>query len=387
MKQIAVLGSTGSIGTTALKILSKLDNYKVLALTANRNLSLLKKQIIEHQPKYIAIFDNKSADRFCDKEKDLIKKYNLEVYKGLDGLKQIACLPELDIVLVSVVGAVGLKPLMSAINAGHTVAIANKEPLVIAGKLIIKQAKKSGSVLIPVDSEHSAIFQCLNGENISNVRRILITASGGPFYNADKDKLKNVRVADALNHPRWNMGKKITIDSATLMNKGLEVIEAHHLFNIDFEQIEIIIHPQSIIHSMVEFCDGSIMAHMGTTDMHIPIQFALTYPDRSCSRVEKVDFTKMNTLNFSVPDIEKFPCLKMALYAGKQGESVPVVLNAANETAVNMFIREEISFCAIPEVISKVMDKHTKTIVNSIDDILEIDKWARLAAKEIKTKC
>jgi 1-deoxy-D-xylulose-5-phosphate reductoisomerase len=376
MKRIAVLGSTGSIGTMTLDIISHLK-YKAVVLSTNGNVELLMEQIKIYRPEYAVIYDKKIGEKFLQNEKNFLKKYKTKIYLGIEGLIEAASLKNLDIVVVSVVGAVGLLPVISGIRAGHTIAIANKEPLVIAGKLLMQEAKKYNAKILPIDSEHSAIFQCLRGENSKEVNKILLTASGGPFFKYNQKQLQKVNIEHALKHPRWKMGKKITVDSATLMNKGLEVIEAHHLFNMPFEKIEVLVHPESIIHSMVEFYDGSIIANIGPTDMRIPIQFALTYPDRKISNVEKLNFNNIKSLNFSSINMKQFPCLEMALNAGKIGESMPVVLNAANEVAVESFLRGEIHFCDIPKIIRKVLDKHKLIKMNSLEDIIMLDSITR----------
>jgi 1-deoxy-D-xylulose-5-phosphate reductoisomerase len=376
MKRIAVLGSTGSIGTMTLEIISHLK-YKAVALSTNGNVNLLKEQIKIYRPEYAVIYDKKIGEKFLQQEKSFLKKYKTKIYLGIEGLVEVASLKNLDMVVVSVVGAIGLLPVISAIRAGHTIAIANKEPLVIAGKILMHEAKKYNAKILPVDSEHSAIFQCLRGENPKEVNKILLTASGGPFLKYNQKELKNVNIENALKHPRWKMGKKITIDSATLMNKGLEVIEARHLFDMPFEKIEVLIHPESIIHSMVEFVDGSVIANLGPTDMRIPIQFALTYPERKISNLKKINFTEIKSLNFSSINLKQFPCLDMAIQAGKSGESAPVVLNAVNEVVVESFLKGRIHFCDIPKIIHKVLDKHKLIKMKSLEDIITLDLVTR----------
>ncbi|MFH1714619.1 MAG: 1-deoxy-D-xylulose-5-phosphate reductoisomerase [Elusimicrobiota bacterium] len=380
MKTIAVLGSTGSIGTMTLDVITKLKNYKVIALSAYKNIPLLKKQIQRFRPKEIVIFDSEAKDKFIKNEKALIKKFNLRVHTGVDGLNRIASLKGLDIVLVAVVGAIGLEPIFSAIRNKITVALANKEPLVIAGSLIMKEAEKYQTRILPVDSEHSAIFQCLLGENPNNIKRILLTASGGPFYKFTEKQLKSINVKDSLKHPRWKMGPKITIDSATLMNKGLEVIEAHHLFGVPLNKISVVIHPQSIIHSMVEFIDDSIKAQMSATDMRGPIQNALTFPNREKSSIPSLDLTKIGCFTFDKPDTKMFPCLALAINAQKIGGTMPAVLNAANEIAVAKFLKGEIGFLDIPKIIKKTMSKHIPKKLRAIKDVLIADEWARKTA-------
>lgn len=368
MKHLSILGSTGSIGTQTLDIVRQFpDEFKVVGLTANKNSELLLKQIKEFKPKASAIMDKSKVD-------DLLNFSSCQVYSGMEGLNKIAALNEADTVINALVGSIGIEPTYNAIKAKKNIALANKETLVAAGSVIMEEAKKINVSLMPIDSEHSAIFQCLNGENIKEVNKITITCSGGPFKNYTKEQMKDVSVQEALNHPTWDMGNKITIDSATLMNKGFEIIEAHWLYGIGYEKIKVVIHPQSIIHSLVEFVDSSIIAQLGLPDMKIPIQYALTYPRRFLGSSKSLNLAQIENLEFGEPDFELFPCLKYACEAGQTGGTLPAVMNAANETAVHAFLGSKIRFLDIPRLIRKMMDGH-KLIKNpDLKDILEIDR-------------
>lgn len=377
-KKITILGSTGSVGTQALDVIRKFpDNFKVVALSANNNIELLEKQIAEFKPSAVAVVDENKAE-------ELKKKTNVQVFSGGEGLKKIASLPEADFVITAVIGFSGLVPTLEAINAKKDIGLANKETLVAGGSLVMREAEKHSIKIIPIDSEHSAIFQCVKGNKKEEVKRIVLTASGGPFLNLKKEDLEKVTLRQALKHPTWKMGKKITIDSATLMNKGFEVIEAHHLFGLEYPRIDVVIHPQSIIHSMAEFIDGSIIAQLSFNDMRIPIQFALTYPHRLNNEL-KLDLTDLN-LNFKKPDKELFPCLEYAYEAGIIGGTMPCVINAANEVAVSYFLNEKINFLDIPKTIRAVMDAHNLLKNPDIDEILEADKWARKEAEKVLEK-
>ncbi|WP_058485189.1 1-deoxy-D-xylulose-5-phosphate reductoisomerase [Defluviitalea phaphyphila] len=376
MKKISILGSTGSIGTQTLDVIRNLKDIEVLGLTTNKNIELLEKQINEFHPKKVAVMDEKKAYELKKKLSN-----SVEVLSGIEGLNEIATMDEIDTVVTSVVGTVGLIPTFKAIKKEKNIALANKETLVTAGKIIMEEAKNNNVKIIPVDSEHSAIFQCLQGNEENKIERIILTASGGPFRNKNIEDLKNVTLEEALKHPNWSMGKKITIDSATMMNKGLEVIEAKWLFGVELDQIEVLIHPQSIIHSMVEFEDGSIISQIGEPDMRIPIQYALTFPKRLKNKWPRVDFSKRNLFTFEHPNLESFQCLDLAYNALKIGGSMPAVLNAANEIAVERFLKKEISFLDIPKIIEKTMEKHNIIKVPTLSDILEVDKWAREISK------
>jgi len=371
-KNISILGSTGSIGVQSLDVVRNLK-LKVSGLSANSNIDLLEKQAREFVPKVVAINDDSLKDELKSRLKDL----PIEVLSGVDGLKAVAAMDETDTVVASVVGIAGLIPTLEAIRKGKDIALANKETLVTAGSIVMSEAKKHKVNILPVDSEHSAIFQSLMGNNSNRVSKLILTASGGPFRGKSHEDLKKVTVKDALNHPNWVMGSKITIDSASLMNKGLEVIEARWLFDMPLKKIEVLIHPQSVIHSMVEYCDGSVIAQLGSPDMRIPIQFALTYPDRMHNDFSKLDLLKTKSLTFEAPDFDGFPCLKLAFEALKMGGTMPAVLNAANEVAVGLFLKEKIRFVDIPVIIEEAMGKHQKNNNPSLEDIIEVDKETR----------
>ncbi|HUO57366.1 MAG TPA: 1-deoxy-D-xylulose-5-phosphate reductoisomerase [bacterium] len=380
-KKIAILGSTGSIGLSTLKVVQKLKPaFQVVGLTAYRNAKELAKQIKAFRPKMAAILDW----RFYPELKALTKGTSTQLLAGEEGLVAVAGESGASLVLSSIVGAAGLKPTLTAIQKGKDIALANKETMVMAGEVVTQAARKSGSKILPVDSEHCAVFQCLAGsEKPSEIHKIILTASGGPFRNLSRKHFSKITLKQALNHPTWRMGPKITIDSATLMNKGLEVIEAHFLFNAPYSKIDIVIHPESIIHSMVEYIDGSVLAQLGTTDMQIPIQYALTYPRRGNSPVNRLDLTKIGRLHFEKPDHGKFPCVDLAYEAGKKGGTYPAVLNAANEVAVNRFLKEEISFNQIPRIIEKTLRKYRPLTNRTLDGILMADRWARQVASTL----
>jgi len=370
---ISILGSTGSIGKQALEVIRDNPEYNIVGLSANQSIDLLEKQALEFKPNVIAIYNKESAKILKEK----LKGYNIKVIEGMEGLIEVAIEKSADIVLTSVVGMIGLLPTLEAIKAGKKIALANKETLVTAGELVTREAKKHNVEIIPVDSEHSAILQCLSGGKKEEVSKIILTASGGPFRGRCLSYLKDVTLAEALKHPNWSMGRKITIDSATLMNKGLEVIEAKWLFDLDMEKIDIIIHPQSIIHSMVEYIDGSIIAQMGVPDMRGPIQYALTYPHRRKCNLATLNLVEASKLTFESPDYNSFPSLKLAIEAGKLGGTMPTVLNAANESAVDLFLKEKIKFIDIPSAIEMVMELHRNIKNPTLEEILECDAWAR----------
>ncbi|HHX59618.1 MAG TPA: 1-deoxy-D-xylulose-5-phosphate reductoisomerase [Epulopiscium sp.] len=379
-KIISILGSTGSVGTQTLEVVSNMGNISVRGLTTNVNIDLLEKQINIFKPIKVAVMNEPKA---IELQKRLRSKgIEVEVLSGIEGLTQIATLPEVDTVVTSVVGMIGLIPTIRAIESGKDIALANKETLVTAGQIVMEKAKEKGVAIYPVDSEHSAIFQCLRGNENEPIHRIILTASGGPFRSKSIEDLHHVTVEDALKHPNWDMGKKISIDSATMMNKGLEVIEAKWLFNVALEQIDVIVHPQSIIHSMVEFEDTTIMAQLSSPDMKGPIQYALNYPDRKVSNIERVNFTTYNALTFEEPDHIKFPCLEYAFKAMKIGGTMPAVLNAANEIAVEAFLNRAISFMDIPKLIHDTMEAHICINKPSLTQILESDQWAREFSRE-----
>lgn len=372
IKNIAILGSTGSIGKNSIEVISRNPSMRVSFLSAHKNIPLLIEQINQCRPIGIAVMDDEAASAIHK-----IFGRNIKVYTGEEGLKTIASHPDVDIVINSLVGFVGLIPTIEAIKANKRIALANKETLVAAGSIITKLLKNSKAEIIPIDSEHSAILQCLVGEDEKNISRLILTASGGPFLNLSKEEFVNVTIDQALNHPNWKMGSKITIDSATLMNKGLEIIEAHYLFNLPSEKIEVVIHPQSIIHSMVEFVDGSIKAQLGIPDMKIPIQYALTYPKRAYLDISKINFKDLRQLTFFEPDLQKFECLKLAYRAlGLEGNA-SAILNAANEVAVNSFLNKKISFDKIPKLIEKALDNLEFKKDPSLEDIINVDSLTR----------
>ena len=379
MRKISILGSTGSIGTQTLEVVEILENIKVMAITGNSNVKLLEEQARKFQPELIAVMDEKNAEILKEKLSDL----NIRVVSGMNGLVEAATYEGVDTVVTSVVGNVGLKPTFEAIRAGKNIALANKETLVSAGQLVMDLAKKHNINIYPVDSEHSAIFQSLQGNEGNKIERILLTASGGPFRGKKREELLHVTAADALKHPNWSMGNKITIDSATLMNKGLEVMEAKWLFGVDVDQIEVLVHPQSIVHSAVEYEDGAIVAQLGEPDMRVPIQYALTYPKRIKNPFPRVDFTQRNNLTFDKPDMETFKCLSLAYRALKTGGTLPAVLNGANEVAVARFLKGEIGFLDIPELIEQTMDAYTVKYEYTLEDLLEADAWAKDYAAKV----
>jgi 1-deoxy-D-xylulose-5-phosphate reductoisomerase len=380
MKRLSILGSTGSIGVNTLHIVSQFpERFEVVSLSAGLNTLLLKQQILQFRPKIVSVL-NKGLSDALRRE---LPNVPVEIVHGVEGLIQVATHPEVDQVVSAIVGAVGLIPTLSAIKTGKTIALANKEPLVMAGKIVMEEAKQNHAQILPVDSEHSAIFQALLGHQKEDVHRLVLTASGGPFLNFPLAKLQDVTVKEALNHPHWEMGKKVTIDSASLMNKGLEVIEAHWLFNIPIEKISVLIHPQSVIHSMVEYVDGSIVAQMGITDMRIPISYALSFPQRLPLNLPRLDLSRNEALSFFEPDPERFPCLKLAYQSIKIGETMPAILNAANEVAVNAFLEGSLKFTEIPILLQRMMQEHEVKSVHTIEDILRADHWARERAKAL----
>ncbi|SFU44363.1 1-deoxy-D-xylulose 5-phosphate reductoisomerase [Clostridium sp. DSM 8431] len=379
MKGISILGVTGSIGTQTLDVIRQSKGaFKLIGITANSSVEKVREIIEEFEPEYAAMMDEESA--FKVKEFCVLNNYKTKVYEKMEGLIKVATLDEVNIVVTSVVGMIGLEPTIAAIEAKKDIALANKETLVVAGKIVMKKAKEEGVKILPVDSEHGAIFQCLQGNDMKDLKKIILTASGGPFRGKTTCDLKNTTVEEALNHPNWNMGSKITIDSATLMNKGLEVIEAHWLFNCDFDNIQVLVHPQSIIHSMVEYRDASIIAQIGAPDMRLPIQYALNYPKRENRVANEIDFYEISKLTFEKPDMDTFKCLKLAFEAGKMGGLMPTVLNAANEIAVADFLDRKIKFLDIADIIEDAMDKFKDEAMSSaltIENILEIDKKVR----------
>lgn len=381
-RRIVILGSTGSIGVNALRVVDQMGpRCRVVGLSAYGNTELLLKQIARYQPEAVAVWSDASAADIRGKSIKVRGK-SLKVLSGIQGLIELAAWPRANFILSAVVGAVGLRPLMAAIRSGKTVALANKEALIMAGELVMGEVRKRKGTLLPVDSEHSAIFQCLQGSVPSDVSRLILTASGGPFYRHN-GSLDNVSVAEALNHPTWKMGKKITIDSATLMNKGIETIEAAILFGLPIDRVNLVIHPQSIVHSLVDFVDGAMIAQLSWPDMCLPIQYAMTYPARVPGPLKTLDLAKARTLEFYDPDFSRFPCLTLARDAARQGGSVPTVLNAADEVAVFGFLEGRIRFTDIPRIVEKTLTRHKSVKSMSLDDVLEIDQWARAAAKEM----
>jgi len=372
-KNLAILGSTGSVGGNALSVIRESSSsFKVWALAAKENVSKIEEQIGKFEPKIVCLVDEERADELRIRIQD-----GVEIVSGLEGLVRIATSSEVDLVISAIVGGVGLIPVIEAIKAKKTVAIANKEPLVMAGKLIMDLAKEKGVKILPIDSEHSGIFQCLEGHSLEKVQRIILTASGGPLLRRPIEDLKEITPQEAINHPRWQMGRKISVDSATLMNKGLEIIEAHYLFGVEVKRISVLIHPESLVHSLVEFVDGSVLAQLSIPDMRLPISYALSYPERQLNEFPKLNLAKIGQLNFEEPDLERFPCLNLALKAAEIGGTMPAVLSAANEVAVDLFLKNRIGFMEIPALIEKTMEKHEVVINPDLDRILWSDAWAR----------
>jgi len=379
---IAILGSTGSIGCNTLRVIDSLGpaKFRVVALGAGRNTAMLADQIARHQPDLVSVETEEAAENL----KELLRGRNLaepRVVTGDAGLIEVATYTSADCVVSATVGAIGFVPTLRALESGKRVALANKETLVMAGELMTRAAEKSGAELLPVDSEHNALHQCLRGEKRSEVRKIILTASGGPFRTRDKAAIQSATVAEALKHPTWNMGAKITIDSATLMNKGLEVIEAHWLFGFNADEISIVVHPESVVHSMIELVDGSVIAQMGVTDMRHAIQYALTYPERCPSELQPLDLAKLSSLHFEAPDLDRFPCIALAYRALRTGGTLPAAMNAANEEAVRAFIDERIALSDVPRVIEQVMDSHYPVAVTDLAAVIDADRDARVAAQ------
>ncbi len=380
MKQLAILGSTGSIGVSTLDIVAAHpDKFRIVSMTAGRNLPLLLQQIRQFSPRLVAVLSPADAESL----KGLLGAEAPEIVSGIDGLTACACHSDVDMVLSAIVGAAGLVPTMAAIESGKDIALANKETLVSAGSLVMEAVARKGVHLFPVDSEHSAIFQSLEGHRHRDVRRLILTASGGPFRNRALADLRRVTPAEALAHPNWSMGRKISIDSATMMNKGLEVIEARWLFDLPAEQIAVHIHPQSIVHSMVEYKDGAVIAQLGIPDMKTPIAYALSYPERLPLDLPPLDLCRLGMLSFESPDHERFACLNLAYEALRRGGTAPAVLNAANEVAVEAFLDGQIAFLDIPELIRVTLENHQATPLEHIDQVLRADRWARTEARRI----
>lgn len=370
MKKIAILGSTGSIGTQTLEVARNNGDLEIVSLAAGSNIQKLEEQIREFHPKTVAVWREDKAAELRTAVRDL----DVRVVSGMDGLIEVCTLPDAEIVVTAIVGMIGIVPTIAAMKAGKDIALANKETLVTAGHIIIPLAKETGVKILPVDSEHSAIFQCLNGENRSQLHKILLTASGGPFRGKKREELGSIQVEDALKHPNWAMGRKITIDSSTLVNKGLEMMEARWLFGVEPEDIQIVVQPKSIIHSMVEFVDGAVIAQLGTPDMKLPIQYALYYPERRYLPGERLDFGTLTQITFEKPDMETFTGLKLAFDAAAAGGSMPTVYNAANEKAVALFLDRKIGWLAIPEIIRASMEAHKVIADPTVEEILETEK-------------
>lgn len=369
MKKIAILGSTGSIGTQTLDVVRANGDIQVLGISAGRNIKKLEEQAREFSPRLVAVWDEKAAEDLRIRLQDM----DIKIVSGMDGLLELASMDETGILVTAIVGMLGIRPTIQAIRSGKDIALANKETLVTAGHLIMPMAEKYGVKILPVDSEHSAVFQALNGEERKEIQKLLITASGGPFRGRKRADLESVTLADTLKHPNWVMGQKITVDSATLVNKGLEVMEARWLFDVDLDQIQVVVQPQSVIHSMVEFKDGGIMAQLGTPDMRLPIQYALYYPHRRYLDGERLDFAKLGQITFEEPDMETFLGLPMAIQAAREGGSMPTVFNAANELAVRKFLHEEIRFLDIYDIIGQSMERHKKMESPDLDEILAVE--------------
>ncbi len=376
MKNVVLLGSTGSIGTSTIKVVNDLpDRLRLVGLAAGNNVDLLLEQALRHRPAAISIADPGKAASLRD-----ALGTAAEVFSGAEGLVRLATMPGADVVLIAIVGTAGLRPALAAIRAGHDIAVASKEILVMAGEIVMSEARKYGVRVLAVDSEHSAIFQCLDGKPSCSVRNLWLTASGGPFRSTPTEEMAKVTVQQALKHPSWVMGRKITIDSATLFNKGLEMIEARWLFDIEMERVGVVVHPQSVVHSVVEFIDGSMLAQLSMPDMCLPIQYALTYPERVASDRVQTNLPKLGSLTFEEPDPERFPALALARQAGEAGGTLPAVLNAANEIAVEAFVRGRIGFTRISEIVRDVMEHHQVTSHPTLEQILEADAWARREA-------
>jgi len=379
MKHLAILGSTGSIGQNGLKVIRHFpDKFRVVALSTDSNINILHKQIKEFSPLYVCVRDQASAKKL----KGMLDS-KTKVFTGEDGLEELVEKKEIEKVLLAISGSSALLPLLKALDCGKQIALANKEALVMAGSIVMNKAAKQRIKIIPIDSEQSAIWQCLEYQDKSKLKNIYLTASGGPFRETKKKDLKNISIEKVIKHPRWKMGKKISVDSANLMNKGLELLEAMFLFNVPCDKIKIVIHPQAIVHSMVEFVDGIVLAQLSATDMRIPIQYALTYPVRLSNSLPGIDFYKLNELQFFAPDFNRFPCLKLAYRAASELGTMPAVLNAANEVCVDEFLNKKIDFISMPRIIESVIDRHRNIVKPDLGDILEADTWAKEEAYKI----
>lgn len=376
MKKITILGATGSVGTQTLQVIrEENDKFELIAFSANKSYEKIINIIKEFKPKYVTVVDK----IVCDKVREYckIENINIEIFDGVEGLTTISILSEIDIVVTSIVGMIGLVPTLNAIKAGKDIALANKETLVTGGEIVMEEAKKHNVKILPVDSEHSAIFQSLQGNELSNINKIILTASGGPFRGKTIEELVNITPEQAVKHPNWSMGKKISIDSSTLINKGLEVIEARWLFDVDYKDIEVIVHPESVIHSMVEYCDGSVIAQLSSADMVLPIQYALNYPNREKALINKLDFKQIKNLTFEEPDMINFRGLKLAYLAGQQGGIMPTIFNAANEEAVSLFLDRKIKYLDIVKIIEDCMNKFSNTNNINLETILNYEKIVR----------
>ncbi len=379
MKNIAILGSTGSIGLSTLAIVrTHPEKFSVKVLAARRNAQKLFEQASEFHPDFVCLYEPEGAEELKRK----LRPLGIKVLTGTEGLLAASRYRPVEEVVFALVGAVGLLPIFEAIRAGKAVAIANKEPLVVAGDLVIKESRKHKVPIFPIDSEHSALWQCLEGRSPESIKKLILTSSGGPFHKR-KGSFRSIKLSQALKHPKWKMGPKITIDSATLMNKGLEVIEASHLFQMPAHKIEVLVHREAIIHGMIEFVDGSHLAHLGITDMRLPIQYALSYPDRLMNHLPTLDFVQLHRLHFEKPDVRRFPCLELGYEASRVGRSMPAVLNAANEVAVGRFLENKINFLGIPKLIEKVMKRHQVIQNPCLEDLLQADEWARKEAEKL----
>ena len=382
VSRVSILGSTGSIGSSTLDVISRQPGiFRVVALASHSDWQIVADQARYFKPEFVALYDKESAL----KTRELLKGTGIEVLEGVEGILEAAATDKADVVVSAIVGAAGVMPTFAAVQTGKIVALANKEALVAAGKLITEEAKRTGATIIPVDSEHSAIFQALLGQDVSSVRKVILTASGGPFFGKARETLSGVTPEMALDHPNWKMGPKVTVDSATMMNKGLEVIEARWIFDIPAEQIEVLVHPQSIVHGMVEYMDGSVLAQMGVADMRVPISFALSYPKRLDLALDPLDLAAVGTLDFHKPDLDMFPCLGIAYKALEKGDGTPTVINAANEIAVDSFLDGELSFTGIAEVVRSVMDDPPEFDDQALSGILHGDQLARAAARRVIT--
>jgi 1-deoxy-D-xylulose-5-phosphate reductoisomerase len=388
MKRLAILGSTGSIGRQCLEVVESLPGrFEIVGLSAGENVGLLSQQIRRHCPRCVAVATDRAAQALREELSRDGDHALPEIFCGRDGITTVATLPEVDVVVSSTVGVAALPATFQSVLCGKRLALANKEVLVAAGQLVTQAARRAGAEILPIDSEHNAIHQCLRAGQSSEVRRLVLTASGGPFRKASLKQLREATPEQALNHPSWRMGRRITVDSATLMNKGLEIIEAHWLFGLSLDQIEVVIHPQSRIHSMVEFVDGSVVAQLGPTDMRLPIQYALTYPERVPTPAQAIDWARVGKLEFSRPSLRKFPCLGLARKALAAGGILPAAMNAADEVAVSTFLERRISFLAIPEIIRRVLERIPNSEPSSVDDVLAADQEARRLASEEATRC